>query len=418
VRRVDTIAAVDHCEHCPRYPLPAHSAWIAAVDCGSREDDALPDTYSHPGASYFRGSLERAPMTPESPPLDEEAVRGMVRDLQPNWRVDTIDPIEYGLDYVAVLKVETPDGNCEAVLKAATADHSDPATVRAEPRLFELFGRDTDVPVPTVHGYRDHHEDYPAPFSLTEYVAGENYEGAVGNLDTAVRERTLRDAGRYLAPLHERGSYDRAGRIGVRDGEMRVLDGDGHTATDAFHDWLLAAAEHTLDCLADGGYFSEMADDRERFADLVPDLRSSLADAIPDLSDPERLTYCHKDYRYGNFLVDPETGAIQAVLDWGIVVAAPPSFNLASAESLLLSPDADPPARTAALRETFRSAYADARDDWTFDESTRERMRLYRLTCRLDAMACLPLWHEDATPAERDERAAEHRAFVAEYLDE
>lgn len=42
-------------------------------------------------------------------------------------------------------------------------------------------------------------------------------------------------------------------------------------------------------------------------------------------------------------------------------------------------------------------------------------MHVYRLTARLDAMACLPLWYQDATPEERDERAAEHRAFVAQY---
>jgi hypothetical protein len=43
-------------------------------------------------------------------------------------------------------------------------------------------------------------------------------------------------------------------------------------------------------------------------------------------------------------------------------------------------------------------------------------MELYRLTDRLDAMACLPLWCADATADERDERAAEHRAFVGRYF--
>jgi hypothetical protein len=33
----------------------------------------------------------------------------------------------------------------------------------------------------------------------------------------------------------------------------------------------------------------------------------------------------------------------------------------------------------------------------------------------MDAMACLPLWLQDATPAERDERERQHRAFVASY---
>jgi hypothetical protein len=39
-------------------------------------------------------------------------------------------------------------------------------------------------------------------------------------------------------------------------------------------------------------------------------------------------------------------------------------------------------------------------------------MAAYEFATRLGAMACLPLWHEDATPAERDAVEADHRAFV------
>jgi hypothetical protein len=34
----------------------------------------------------------------------------------------------------------------------------------------------------------------------------------------------------------------------------------------------------------------------------------------------------------------------------------------------------------------------------------------------VDAMACLPLWLQDATPTERDERERQHRTFVPPYL--
>lgn len=49
------------------------------------------------------------------------------------------------------------------------------------------------------------------------------------------------------------------------------------------------------------------------------------------------------------------------------------------------------------------------------DDPTREPMDVYRLACRLGAMACLPLWYQDASPEERTERAAEHRAVVEKY---
>lgn len=43
-------------------------------------------------------------------------------------------------------------------------------------------------------------------------------------------------------------------------------------------------------------------------------------------------------------------------------------------------------------------------------------MHVYRLTARLDAMACLPLWYQDAPAAERAKRAAQHWAFLAQFL--
>ena len=46
-------------------------------------------------------------------------------------------------------------------------------SARSEPRLLELVGRETSVPVPDVYGYVDAHEKYPAPFYLMEYVEGD-----------------------------------------------------------------------------------------------------------------------------------------------------------------------------------------------------------------------------------------------------
>lgn len=354
-------------------------------------------------------------MSDESSPDDgvtDEAVRGMVRALEPSWTVTEIDRSGRGTDFVAVLEVETPAGERTVVLKATTAEWISPEVARAEPRLQALVARETTVPVPTVIGYCDDHDAYPAPFFLMEYVAGANYEGRPRELPPDARERILRDAGRNLAQLHALGPLPAVGDLGVRDGELTVLE----PRDESFHDWLLDSYEDTLDGLLEGGYFPDLADEPDRFADLVPEVRRYLRETVPKLPEPEPPTYCNKDYRYGNLLIDPEAGATRAVIDWGNTMAAAPAFNLASAESLLLTPDADDPDRTAALRRTFRSAYAEARDGWTFDEDTRERLRVYRLACRLDAMACLALWYQDASPAQRDERAAEHRAFVAQYI--
>jgi len=249
-----------------------------------------------------------------------------------------------------------------------------------------------------------------------EHVEGQNFEGRPTELSPSARAAILRQAGRHLAELHELGPLPAAGRIGLEDGDLAVLDTDEFPRYDDFRDRVLTNQLETVETPTSGGHFPEYADDPERFADLVPDLREYLRETIPDLPDPDPPTYCHWDYRYGNLLVEPETGEIRAVLDWANLAAADPAYNLAKAEAHLLTPESDDEERTEALRRIFRSASAEARGDWSFDESTRERIREYRLTCRVDAMVCLPLWYQDATPAEKDRREAEHRAFVDRYL--
>jgi aminoglycoside phosphotransferase (APT) family kinase protein len=348
--------------------------------------------------------------------VTDAMVRGMVRTLEPEWEVDSIERSPYGTDFVATLDVWTPDGGQTVVLKAMTADLVAPEIARSEPRLLELIGRETNVPVPTVFGYYDEHREYPAPFYLMAYIKGENYENRVDRLSPQARETVLREAGRNLADLHSLGPLPGVGRIGVRDGRLAVLDTDEHPRYDDFRNQLLADCEETLDSLTSGGFFPELADDPTRFADLVPELRQYVRETIPELPPPELPTYCHHDYRYGNLLLNPETGATRAVLDWANLSAADPAYNLASAEGLLLDPEVDGDDRTDTLRGIFRSAYAESREGWSFDRAIHGRMYVYRLACRLDAMACLPLWYRDVSPEERDGRAIEHREFVAEYI--
>jgi aminoglycoside phosphotransferase (APT) family kinase protein len=354
---------------------------------------------------------------PSSPPtgdVTDAAVRRMVGTLKQRWRVESIERNPHGTDFVATLDVQTPQGKRTIVLKATTADLVAPVIARSEPRLLELVGRETSIPVPTVFGYCDEHDMYPAPFYLIDHVVGENYEGQPERLSLQARKRILQQAGQNLAELHMLGPLPAVGNIGVHNGHLMVLDTDENPRYNDFRDWLLLNSDKTLNRLTTGGYFPELADDPTRFADLVPNIRQYLQATIPNLSEPDPPTYCHRDYRYGNLLVDSETGTTQAVLDWANLLSADPAYNLANAESLLLDTENEDE-RTNSLRHVFRTAYADVREDWTFDEATRERMDVYHLTCRLDAMACLPLWHQDATPEERDERAMEHREFVARY---
>lgn len=348
--------------------------------------------------------------------VGEADVRGMVAHLRPEWDLRESTVSDHGTDFVCYLTVDTGDGRRRAVLKATTADLVDPVIARSEPRLLELVGRETTVPVPKVFGYADDHPDYPAPFYLMEHVEGENFEGRPRELPREARDWVVREAGENLAELHELGPLPAVGRIGVANGELAVLDTDEHPRYDDFREHLLDNALDAAEELLDGGWFPEKAEEPERFADLVPDLRSYLEETIPALPEPDPPTCCHWDYRYGNLLVDPRTGETRAVLDWANLSAAEPAYNLTKLEANLFDPAEDGQKRAGKLQDRFRTAYAGAREDWAFDPEVRERMRVYRLTDRIDRMACLPLWMEDATAEERDRRERQHREFLAEYL--
>ena len=355
-------------------------------------------------------------MSSEPTSVSDATIREMVEVIEPGWSVDAIERSAHGTDLVAILAVSTSRGAQRAVLKATTADFVDPIVARSEPRFLELLERQTSIPVPTVYGYRDEHPEFPAPFLLMSYEEGTNFEYQFDELNAQARETVLREAGKHLAGLHRLGPLPYYGTIGVQSGELTVLDTADHSQYTDFREKLLEDAEDTLASLTDGGFFPELAERPDRFADLVPPVREYLREAIPDLPDPSPPTYNYWDYRYGNLLLDPRTGEAQAVLDWAHLSAADPAYNLTKVEGNLLTPERDSDARTTTLREMFRSAYTQARDGWEFDAATRERMHIYRLTDRLDDMACLPLWYQDASPEKRDGRAAEHRAFVSEYL--
>lgn len=178
--------------------------------------------------------------------------------------------------------------------------------------------------------------------------------------------------------------------------------------------YAVARGEDAIDTLDNGGSFPQLADKPDRFADLMPSLREYLRETAAELPEPAAPTYCHPDYRYGNLLLDPETGATEAVIDWVWTLSVEPAYNLAIAESKLLGEPGEQ--STERLRRTFRTAYAEQRGGWIFDDSVRERMTFYQFVSRIQAMANPPLWHRDATASEKANIEAAHRKFVARHI--
>lgn len=222
----------------------------------------------------------------EGEPPSGDAVAGMVRACRPMWGVRDHDPVDEGTDFVARVACATPEGDRTAVLKTTTAGFVTPDIARAESRLYELVGRETDVPVPAVYGFVDDHGTYPAPFYLLEHVDGESVQGRPEMLDPEARTPVVRKAGTNLATLHGLGTLPRVGKVGVRDGDLAVLDGE-YGPVDDFREWFRAGVAETCDALAGGTFFPDRAAEPERFADLAEPLRAELFARADTLSDPD-----------------------------------------------------------------------------------------------------------------------------------
>lgn len=365
--------------------------------------------------------------------LSASVIQGMISTLRPGWELRDVIAHPEGVNAVVTVSVVTSAGDRRAVLKATTADCKDSKLARAEPRFLSRLA-DTDVPVPALYGYRDDHERYPAPFVLMEHVEGEPPGVALDRGSPPPRDRIVADAGRHLGALHELGTLPAVGHVGVRGGELAIVGRDNHPRRTTFDAWLEEYCSATLDAVTTGGWFPDSATEPARFADLVPVVRPTVTDRIANLPQPAPPRYCHRDYRGENLVVDPESGATRAVLDWQTVVAADPAFNLATTEFQFFGPDgdivddrgvdrpdvdsnADAAERTARLRRRFRRAYGIRRVDWVFDDAVRERMRTYRIVCLLDAMACFPIWYGDRSPEGQAKMESRLRQCIETALD-
>lgn len=342
-------------------------------------------------------------------PLAVADLASGVTAVDSDWTLREATYCEHGTDAVYFLTVETPEGDREVVLKAR--DFLPPERFRAEPHTLRVVGARTDIPVPEVYGVVTDHDRLPTPFFLMERLSGENLEGRDERLDADARRRVVETAGRNLAALHDAVAFDAAGTVDATPaGELHVPDGS---------DWRTHLTESLTDAatLLEDGEYEHNGDGR--FSDLADPVRERVPDLVARVRDPPKLAFLHMDYRLGNLLVDPDTGETNAVLDWGNCLAGDPLLERIATENYLINWAVEEPL-AADLRSLYHSSYEG------YSKSTHEGIKrqswdedsvwVYRLATRLPALCNIDLWMDDASETAKDERAAEHRAFVEEYL--
>lgn len=356
--------------------------------------------------------------------FSEPTVRRMVREIRPEWTIREATAADEGTDAVYFVTADTPDGPRECVLKAC--EFLDPEEFRPEPHLMALLERRTSIPVPGVVGAVDsaasptprsdggetagaNRDDLPAPFFLMERCDGEVCEGDARDLPLEAIERIARDAGRNLGELHELGDFEAFGPVRLARDADRDRGGiavdDGHTLTTAetATDSWRARVENLTE------FFFDNLDDR--FADLEADVRA-LTDARLDALDREFApVFGHDDYRLGNLLVDPETGETKTVLDRGNANTLEAHYNLVLTEQYLSGWAPHDDSRRERVRAALREGYAET-NRLEEDAAFERRREPYLGATRLFPMACFSLWYDDASDAEQDGAAEEHRRAV------
>jgi len=330
--------------------------------------------------------------------VPEETLAALLAEFRPDWTLQSADRAAEGTDIVYHVTAATPEGERRAVLKAA--DFLDAAAFRIEPHLLRAVADRTDVPVPRVLGAVDEERpDLPTPAFLMTECDGVVLEGRPDALSADALRRVVTDAGHNLAAVHAAITFDGPGQV------VPAADSADHVAVDP--------ADGTWDeTLADAidASLAHVADD-ERFADLAEPIREAVADLRPARTPP-RYSLLHLDYRLGNLLVDPVTGATEAVLDWGNPAVGDPLHDLVRTEFYLADMDALPAELRADLRDRLWDAYAAERSLAPAPASEA----LSRLDARLVAMRWVDEWNAEAGPAEKERVVDGHREWIEGFL--
>lgn len=347
--------------------------------------------------------------------LSEADLEAMVREIDPEWSLQSADRAPQGTDLVYFVTVDTPAGERECVLKACS--FVSPEAFRPEPIVLEMLDRETSIPVPAVYGRVNCHDTLPAPFFCMERRPGEVREGDSRTLPPAVVERIARTGGRYLGELHAYDDFERFGWIELRDCPS-VDDpptADALVVAEAGHETWRGALEAQIE--------SELSGLHERFADLEEPLRKFLHSRLDAVEEPSSPVFGNTDYRLGNLLIDVDTGETHAVIDWGNCHTTEPVYNLVALEENLCGrgPLEDPLRRR--VRRAIDQGYAETGStpgirQTLFDggELTRRGELYYGIT-RLAPLVWFSLWYADATTDERAGTADRHRRVLEGLLE-
>lgn len=299
---------------------------------------------------------------PEARSIPDATLAAMIRAVEPGWELREAEPTQRG--FCSVYRVAVVDGGSTRELYLKASPDGQPWSLPTEARLQTLLAETTAIPVADVCGVVDDHGTLPTPYYVMDARPGTDlaYEH-VGRLGDDTLERLARETGESLADLHSVPAVDGFGHVRHDGPELTGERPSGDPATltvgDPRKDW------HTyLDEYADAE-LERHAD--SRFSGLTRDLRQWIRTGIDELEEPFEPVLARNDHGLHNLLVDPDTGEITAILDWGYTLAVPPRFDFEFAVSLysgtFLAGLSDVEDRRSLVREAMVCGYRERAPD-------------------------------------------------------
>lgn len=328
----------------------------------------------------------------DDPPTD---VRFRKRRIRPRY-------VAKGEHRELVIELQPPSrgGPISSKLKGLfTGDN--PGTLATMQRVIETVAETTDVPAPTIVNAAHDPRDVSQPYLLMRRAAGESYDNdAMNRLDDATVTQLVTEAGKNLAAIHEGTEFEAFGDVKPTE---ETIEADG---PEQWPQYLRADVMDTLEELRGG-----------RFDDIVPDLRSFIEEHLESLDD-SYTSHLHVSYRLGDLKID-ETGegpVTTAVGGWENAHAVDTRYSLMQAEETLINRRFASPNRRDKLRSRLHEGYEQVRSE-TDNEWDGPEEELYRLAARLEALAALPYWLDEAPEEIVQTRVNRHREFVQQFVD-
>jgi aminoglycoside phosphotransferase (APT) family kinase protein len=318
---------------------------------------------------------------PDAREIAESTLADVVALVDPDWDLQDATVADRGFCSVYRLAVDA-DGAIRTLYLKASPD-GEAWSIPTEARLQAVLRAHTSIPVPEIVGAVDDHPDLPTPcYCMTALPGAELPYERVARLDDDALRRLARGTGAHLGELHSVTTFDAFGHVG-HDGPALTGErpsGDPATLTVGDpRDWPTALrdyADRELDRHADS-----------RFADLTPDLERWVDERIAALDGPFEAVMGRNDHGLHNLLVDPDTGEITAMLDWGYTLVVPAAFDFEFAVYLysgsFLAGLADVPDRRSLVREAMLDGYRSTADR---PEAVAEREPLYEMLAMVRIM--------------------------------